>query len=246
MNMSRYKASAIHLAISASLAVGIFACMSALWYPKPLLDAVGGTDIFLLLLVVDVVLGPLMTLIIFDTRKKSLRFDLAVVATVQLIALSYGLFTLLQGRPVFVAALGHRFDVVQANEVAEEDIAAAHQSLPLWGPIWVGTKAPVDSKEREAALFKALAGRDFGHTPQYHVPLQTMRDELLKWSKPIADLRARNSAKEKEISVWLSDHGRTDDGVVYQGLKARSQDMAVILDAKTAEVIGIAPFKPWD
>lgn len=244
--MTRYQASAIHLTASIILAVAIFVCMSTLWYPKPLFDAVGGTNIFLLLLIVDVVLGPLMTLVVFDTRKKTLRFDLTVIATVQLIALCYGLFTLLQGRPVFIAALGHRFDVIQANEVAEEDIAAAGRALPLWGPIWVGTKAPADSKEREAALFKALAGRDFGHTPQYHVPLEAMRDEILKSSKSIADLRSRNAAKERDISAWLRDHGRTDDQVVYQGLKARSQDMAVILDAKTAEVIGIAPFKPWD
>lgn len=244
--MTRYRASAIHLAISVLLGAGIFTCMSALWYPAPLLAAVGGTEIFLVLLAVDVTLGPLMTLIVFDVKKKSLRFDLMVIACVQVIALSYGLFTLLQGRPVFIAALGHRFDVVQANEVADEDIVASPNGLPLWGPRWVGTKAPMDSKKREEALFKALAGRDLGVTPQYHVPLPTMRDELLKSSKSIADLRARNGTNDREITIWLREHKRTDDDVVYQGLKARSQDMAVILDAKTAEVIGIAPFKPWD
>jgi len=244
--MTRYKAFAIHLALSALLAAGTFVCMSILWYPSPLLTVVGGADIFFLLLAVDVVLGPVMTLMVFDIKKKSLRFDLAVVATVQLAALCYGLLTLLQGRPVFVAALGHRFDVVQANEVTEEDLAASQRPLPRWGPIWVGTKAPTDSKEREAVLFSALAGRDLGHRPQYHVPLQSMRDDMLKASKSIAELRMRNTSQDKEITAWLGRHGRTDDSIVYQGLKARSQDMAVILDAKTAEVIGIAPFKPWD
>ena len=52
--------------------------------------------------------------------------------------------------------------------------------------------------------------------------------------------------RDAEITAWLRDHGQTDRSMVFQGLKARAEDMAVILDAKTARVIGIAPFKPWD
>ena len=94
-------------------------------------------------------------------------------------------------------------------------------------------------------LFSSLAGADYGHKPQYHVDLAEMRSELLREAKPIADLRTRDATRDGEIGAWLAVRGRTDDSVRYVGLKARVEDMAVILDAKTAEVIGIAPFKPW-
>ena len=54
--------------------------MLAVWYPQPYFAAMGGATLILLLIGVDVVIGPLITLIVFDPKKKSLRFDLAVIA----------------------------------------------------------------------------------------------------------------------------------------------------------------------
>jgi len=211
-----------------------------------LFKAVGGQEIFLILLGVDIILGPLLTLVVFKSGKKSLKFDLAVIGVVQVTALAYGVFTLLTGRPVYIAALGYRFDLIQANEVGQEQLAPTGASLPLWGPKWVGIKPATDKKERERMMFSGLAGFDYGHYPQYHAPLETMRDEILKNAKPISELRKLNVGHDTEITAWLRDHGQTDDRVVFQGLKARAVDMAVIMDAKTAKVINIAPFKPWN
>lgn len=243
--MTRFRAAAIHLSICALIAAVLLALFWFVWYPSPLFKAVGGQEIFLMLLGVDVVLGPLLTFVVFKSGKKSLKLDLAVIGAVQAAALAYGVFTLLAGRPVYIAALGFRFDVIQANDVEEAQLKVANTSLPLWGPAWVGTKPATDKKERERIMFSALAGADYGHFPQYHAPLETMRDEILKNAKPISELRTRNATRDTEITEWLRARGQTDESVVFQGLKARAEDMAVIMDAKTAKVIGIAPFKPW-
>ena len=244
--MTRFRAAAIHFAICASAGAILLALFWFVWYPSPLFHAVGGDEIFLLLLAVDVVLGPLLTLVVFKAGKKSLKFDLAVIGLVQVVALSYGVWTLLVGRPVYIAGLGAKFAVVQANEIDDAELKTANQSLPWWGPQWVGTRQATDKAERERILFAALGGVDYGHFPQHHVPLQTMRDELLNEAKPISELRKRNAEKTDALTAWLTQRGYTDQSAVFQGLRARSQDMAVILDAKTAAVVGIAPFKPWD
>jgi len=244
--MSRFRASSIHFALCLVVAAVLFSLFWFVWYPYPLFKAVGGQEIFLMLLGIDVILGPLLTLVVFKTGKKSLKFDLAVIGAVQVAALAYGVFTLLSGRPVYIAALGHRFELIQANEVGEEQLAPANASLPLWGPIWVGIKPATDKKERERMMLSGFAGADYGHYPQYHAPLESMRDEILANAKPISELRAKNPSREADITAWLSTRGYADPSAVFQGLKARSEHMAVILDAKTAKVIGIAPFKPWD
>ena len=244
--MTRFRAAAIHFAICAAVAVILLALFWYVWYPSPLLEAVGGDEIFLMLLAVDVVLGPLLTLVVFKAGKKSLKFDLAVIGLVQVAALSYGVWALLAGRPVYVAGLGAKFAVVQANEIEDAELKTANKSLPWWGPQWVGIKVAADKEERERIMFAALGGVDYGHFPQHHAPLETMRDELLANAKPISALRKQNRTNEQEITAWLASRGVDDNNAVFQGLKARSQDMAVILDAKTAAVIGIAPFKPWD
>jgi len=215
------------------------------WYPQPLFRAIGGLELFLVLLVVDVCLGPLLTFVVYAPSKPSLKFDVAVIVVVQIAALSYGVWTLFAGRPVYVAALGHRFDVIQASEVAQPDLDAAKQSLPLWGPKWVGIKPSDDPKVKQMVLFRALAGADYGSLPQFHTAIESTRDDVLRSAKPIADLRRLNPSADAKITEWLSSHGHTDLSALFQGLKARHEDMAVMIDAKTGAVIGVAPFKPW-
>lgn len=244
--MDRVRAAVIHLALSVVVATALLALFWFVWYPAPLFAAIGGTHIFLMLLGVDVAIGPLLTLIVFKQGKKSLKFDLAVIALLQVSALSYGVITLLEGRPVYIAAVGHRFDVIRANEVSDSELATAQQTLPWFGPKWVGTKQAETREERERVMFSSMGGADYGHFPQHHQPLPNMRDELLKNAKPISELKKLNPNDGVEIDRWLSSHGVRGDNVLYQGLNSRTRDMAVVLDAKTADVVGIAPFKPWD
>jgi len=244
--VTRWRAAGVHVSASIVMALILLGLILNVWYPAPLFEAVGGREIFFLLLGVDVILGPLMTLVVFNSAKKSLKLDLTVIVLLQAVALVYGLHVLWAGRPVYVAALGHRFDVIQASEISPDDIKTSGRDLPKWAPEWVGIRRPDNAEERNNMMFSAIGGVDYGHKPQYHAAIGTMKDELLKEASPIADLRARNKAQDAEISAWLAARSRSDNDVRFLGLKARSQDMAVILDAKTAEVIGIAPFKPWD
>lgn len=244
--MSRYRASSIHFALCLIVATLLLSLFWFVWYPYPLFKAVGGQEIFLMLLGIDVLLGPLLTLVVFKGGKKSLKFDLAVIGAVQVAALAYGVFTLLSGRPVFVAAVGHKFDLIQASEIGPDQLEGSTESLPWLGPKIVGIKKATDKKERERMMLSGLAGADFGHYPKYHAPIETMQDQLLANAKPISELRNKNPSRDAELTAWLSSRGYDDKGAVFQGLKARSQDMAVILDARTAAVVGIAPFKPWD
>ena len=57
----RVRAFLIHLSASALLAVMALAVVFGLWYPAPLHAAVGVSAIVLLLVGVDVVIGPLLT-----------------------------------------------------------------------------------------------------------------------------------------------------------------------------------------
>lgn len=72
---ARIKAFTLHLTISAVIALAVIGVVFYLWYPAPLHTAVGVTQIFLILLAVDVVLGPLLTLLVYKVGKKTLVMD---------------------------------------------------------------------------------------------------------------------------------------------------------------------------
>src|SRR5262245_30915782 len=98
--MSRWKAAGIHLLLSAAIAAAVVIFMLTVWYYWPLFEAAGGSRLILILVGVDVTLGPLITLIVFKSGKKSLKFDLTVIALFQVAALIYGIYTFYLARPV--------------------------------------------------------------------------------------------------------------------------------------------------
>ena len=244
--MTRTRATALHLAICVIIAGVLWAYFQYVIYPAPLFQAVGGDKIFLMLLGIDVVLGPLLTFIVFKQGKRTLKFDLSVIAFVQICALAYGVQALYAGRPVFLAALGHRFDAVQASDVAEENIIASGRSLPKFGPELTGIKIPEDKKIRNQVMDTSLfAGQDYGHYPQYHAKLESMRDEILSRSQPISELKTYNPGREGEIDEWLSSRKLKPIDVKFQALKARAKDMTVMISAQDGSVIELADFTPW-
>src|SRR5258708_10468140 len=164
--MTRWKAASIHLAISIVIAGTVLGVMLAVWYPRPFFDAAGGSHLLFSMVGVDVALGPAITLLIFDIKKKTLRalkFDLAVIATVQLAALLYGIYIVFQARPVYVVFVKDRFELATAADIDPDELAKVtrpeFRRLPLTGPRVVGAAGPAGSQNPQRNTISDLFGR---------------------------------------------------------------------------------------
>ena len=158
------KAFAIHLAISALIALAVIGLVFFIWYPTPLHTAVGVTQIFLILLAVDVVLGPLLTLLVYKVGKKTLVMDLTVIALLQLSALGYGLWTVAEGRPAWLVFSIDRFELVRINDIDERklDEAATEYRKPSWfGPKWVAGLSPTNIEEKNELKKSSTTPEEF-------------------------------------------------------------------------------------
>jgi len=242
--MNRYKASAIHFFLSACIGLALFGLLWFVWYPDPMLIAIGGHELFLLIVGIDVILGPLLTLVVFNTNKRSLKCDLMVIALMQIGALIYGVSVILEARPAYVAANGDYFQVVQATEVTDANLEKAKTSIPWFGPALVGTKAPVGRYDTDAVRDVEKIGGGRGHFPQLHIPYESMASEVIEKSKPISALIASKPDKAGEITAWLRKHNLDANTAKFLPIRIRASEFAVVIDAKTAAVAGIAPFKP--
>lgn len=242
--MTRLRAFSIHLTISLIVGLALLALAWFVWYPAPMLFAFGGHEIFLLVVGVDVVLGPLLTLVAFKPGKPKLIFDLVVIAALQAGAMAYGVQAFLEPRPVYVAAVGTSFHVVQATAVTDANLRKANTALPWWGPIWVGTKQPVDRFEAEEVQDVIRAGGGRGNFPHLHIPYEAMAEEVLAKSLPIPILLKDNSTNADEIRGWLKRHNHDEKSARFQPIQISSSEFIVMLDGKSGAVLGIAPFKP--
>ena len=89
-----------HLLLSFLAALLVVGLVFFIWYPLPLAQAAGVMHIFLMMLAIDVIVGPILGLLVYKEGKKTLKFDLSVIIVIQIAALCYGVFSIEQGRPV--------------------------------------------------------------------------------------------------------------------------------------------------
>lgn len=102
MTASRLSAFFIHLAISAGIFVILSGIIYFYLYPGVLFTTDGGSQGIKIIAGVDLVIGPLLTLIIFNPKKDKLKQDLFVICFLQTALLIIGMHLVYNARPIAV------------------------------------------------------------------------------------------------------------------------------------------------
>lgn len=242
----RLRAAGIHLGLSALVALLAAALVFGMWYPWPFGQLSGGQDLFVIVVAVDVVLGPLITFTVFDRRKpwSELRRDLAVVALLQLAGLAYGLHAVFVARPVVVALEGDRLRVVRAIDLDEAELRKAPpelQSLSVHGVRVVATRQP-QGEEKLKAIDMAMSGIDIGMRPEFWLPLADTAPALARAGRPLAELQRRYPERAAELVRYVKATGRDAEQLKFLPVLARRSDWVALVDASTGALVGYAPF----
>lgn len=242
----RLRAAGIHLAISLIFAILAALLVFVVWYPYPYREISGGRELFLIVVAVDVVMGPLMTLAVFNTAKprNELRRDLGIIGLLQLVALAYGLWTVAVARPVHLVFEIDRFRVVHAVDIPPEFLDRAPpelRQLPLTGPTLLAVRDFKDPKESYNATLVALQGLAIGARPDFWQPYEKAKPQVLARAKPLAELKASFPANKKEIDSALQAAGHVPIAVGYIPMVARQTFWTVLIDLNTAEILAFVP-----
>ncbi|APW47924.1 TfpX/TfpZ family type IV pilin accessory protein [Rhodoferax antarcticus] len=242
----RLKASGIHFGISLVIALLAAALVFGLWYPYPYREISGGRELFFIVVMVDVILGPLITFTIFNRTKpwRELRRDLAIVVLIQLGALGFGLWTVFVARPVHLVFEYDRFRVVHAVDVPAELLSRAPPdvaALPLTGPTLLSLRPFKDANEKMDATMAALGGLSLSARPDLWQPYSVAKNDIWQAAKPIADLKTRFAAQATEIDAVIAKTGRKPETLAYLPMVGRKSFWTVLLDPVTSEVLGFIP-----
>ena len=238
----RLRASGIHLAISLGVALIAAILVFGLWYPYPYREISGGRALFLLLVSVDVIIGPLITLAVFNRAKpmKELRIDLAVVGLLQLMALGYGLWTMFVARPVHLVFEYDRFRVVHAIDVPLElmnRVPGKIQAMPLTGPTLLALRPFRSETEKSEATMAALQGLMLSARPDLWQPYSDARQQVLQVARPVTLLKQRFASRAAEIDAVIVRTGRRAETPFYLPMVGRQSFWSVLLDPIVSEVL---------
>ena len=248
MQLNRFRAFVVHLAGSSALVLCAAALVFLVWYPDKLPQATGVTSIFLMLIAVDVIAGPLITLIVFDLQKKELRRDLATVLLLQLCALMCGLHAAFVARPVYRVFSVDRFELAYANDLGREKIGKVSdprfKALPIWGPETISVRRPDDLKERiEIAMGAAAGGDDLAQLPQFYAPYEDAKDAVIKRLQPLEQLTAFNKDRLDAVRALIQRY--KERGVGYLPMRGKVRDLTVIVATKSGDVLEVVNLNPW-
>lgn len=129
LDLNRYQAFAYHMCISLILFAIILLCITQFWYPGILFDTEDGWKAVGLIIGIDLILGPLLTLIVFNPKKASLRTDLSIIASIQILALVYGAWIIHSSRPLALAYINNSFTTFYANASSADAVKEKIQEL---------------------------------------------------------------------------------------------------------------------
>lgn len=233
-----------HLSISLMIALFVVVLVFFIWYPVPLATAVGVTHIFLIILAIDIIVGPFLGLLVYKHGKKTLKFDLGVIILLQILALCYGVYSIEQGRPAWIAYNVDRFELVRKNEIITDHIEQALPQFqhPSWfKPQWVGVEFAKDANVRSDDLFaEALGGISIAQKPERYVDFSKTTTQLKQRTKNLKELNQYNDVQQVERIV-----SKYPQAIGFVPLKANAVDMTVLINKDTGEVVKIVDLRPW-
>jgi hypothetical protein len=245
--MTRWKASGLHLLISTAVAAAVVSLLFFVWYPGPLYEAAGGERLTFLLIAIDVVVGPVLTLLVYRAGKPGLRFDLLCIGLAQGSFLAYGLSVITAARPVFVVLAVDRFVAVSANQLEDADLAFAPRDewkRRGWsGPRWVAARMPSDPEQANEIMFSALRGKDLERYPRHYDSYASQAAAAAARAQPLEKLRGKDARAAALVDAMLA--GRDAAGAGWLPLVARGRDMVVLIERSDGKVLGILPIDPW-
>jgi hypothetical protein len=213
----RLKAFGLHLLGSASALTLVLGSLWLGWYRWPgwylssVLHVVG------IVVMVDLVMGPTLTLIVANPGKLRRIFarDVAVIVSVQLAALVYGSVTLWSGRPLYYAFSVNSLDCVQASDIDASEVALAVRQNPSLAPHWYSLPrwiwAPLPDDPDEAVQIvngtTFGTGKDVVDMPRYFKPwgqgLPKLREQLSR----LDDMKELNKKEKQYLHGRLSADG---------------------------------------
>jgi len=231
---SKCKALAAHLSISLLLVGGALAMMWFVWFPAPLFATDGGGIGLKLLVLVDVVLGPLLTFIVFNPAKnrRAMVFDLACIAAFQFAAFGYGLFNIHSVRVQAVAFYEGEFHAVTADSFQQQEIdPQSWQALGPRAPYLVQVREPANDSEMTGV---AAFGMTTGLLPQQlqflYVPYAATAASQWPQGWTLDELRSQQPLVAELAQAWLTKHSRAETEVRFFRVSGFYASAVMVID----------------
>lgn len=242
-------ATAIHFLLSAVIFSSFILILKTAWYPEPHFTASGGWQGLKIVAFIDVILGPLLTFILYKKTKpiKTLRFDLGSILVIQLAALSWGVFTIYQQRPIALAFWEYRFYTVSYKEVADPFRGSSELKKLLSDPLgFFYVPKPISESGINNLIAESQAKNlaPFELIDRYQ-PAKEYVESITRHGVDIEEIITVNAEMAHQLSTLLEPFNARIHDFHYIPLISRYQNIVFVFSKEDFEAVGYlkAPYK---
>ncbi|WP_180179391.1 TfpX/TfpZ family type IV pilin accessory protein [Acinetobacter sp. YH12041] len=232
-----------HLLISVLIALVATFLIFKVWYPQPLDKALGVGFIFMMMIAIDVIVGPLLGLVVYKEGKKTRKMDLSVIIGIQVLAFIYGMYNLTQGRPVWLVQNGHVFELVRHSDVlAQANGHPDYNSYTNWTrPKVVAINYGKTSKEKSDWFLKDIVDVPATYRPSRYTSLQQAKSDIQEQKQSLNQLvQFNDTATVEQVKM------KYVNADAWMPLRGGDIDMVVLINSQVPEVVAIVDLRPWN
>lgn len=244
--MTKRKAFATHLGISLVIFLILLFMIVVEWYPPPFFSSDGGWQGIRIIIGVDLVLGPLLTLIVFKPGKRGLKFDLTVIGILQASALAWGIWIVHHERPVAAVFVENYFIPVTFYQIKGSGIT--YDKLKEYGnksPYWIYSNLPKDEDGLRKVRLEALRmGRGLFTFTQYYTPINAMALQDIKTqSLNMSDWVKDKPLAKQRYEAFKRSHNNGEN-LIYLPWHARDRYEIIAVNDYNGQYVGSLEIKP--
>jgi len=206
--MSRWQAFGIHLAISTLIFIGLAYLVLYHWYPDFFFDTDGGWEGMRIIVAVDLILGPCLTLIVFKAGKPGMRTDLIMIGVFQAVCLAAGVYVVHSERPIALVYVDGQFNSMTTNSYLNAKIEVPDFST-IAGPSPKRIQVNIPStQDSEADLRRKMikANRYMNLATQHYQDFDSSDEGFIAASYDLDDIMDRDQ-ETNDIPRFLAAHG---------------------------------------
>lgn len=248
----RWRAFSIHLAISLAILAVLLYVLFVYWFPGHLFDTDGGWQALRIIIGVDLVLGPLLTLVVASPGKplSELRKDFSVIALIQASALTWGTWMAWENRPYAMLWMDGDFNSMPysafAGHPATRDMLAR---MPGTWPRQVIVRLPADLGQRAGLFSRAMKDKtSVLFSPELYEPFSIDDPEVRNAAMAYAQkLLSRADARADLVNAGLIEPDLVSGRVLLLPVYTRATEyhLAYNLEDGTVTRHDFLPYTPF-
>jgi len=244
----RLKLFSVHLLSSATILLLILGSLYFGWYRWPGWYLTDVTRVILIMVCVDVVLGPTLTLIVAnkDKPRRVLARDIGIIVAVQLCALLYGSAQLWSGRPLYYAFSEGILQLVQSYDIDDNEVKLGREKNPALSPHWyslprwIWAPLPQDAETSQQIVAAAVSGGDdVTSMPRFFKPWKEGLPSLRSQLKKVDDVAYFAKSEKKILKEKMKAAGLPDDKSDTMPLTGRGHPLLAVFDLTSLEIIAV-------